>query len=435
VRDGSAGAVDAFGVGPVPRPTEPRSASAEGDPQVNVVYYLDRFPKLSQSFILNEIYELTQRGHRVAVFSATEPDERLRHDEYAELDVPVYYAPAPSVSQVATVVTSGDFDPRAVLGTLALIDPKQYAGALYLAHHATAFVESLPFEPDLIHGHFLNWPKLGAVYTGSRLDLPVTMTAHAYDLFEEPSHALLGTVLDNLTRVVTISEYNDEYLHRTFEPVTPVEVVHAGVRPEKYRSTGESVEGRLLSVARFVEKKGLAYAIDAVARLRERRPRIEYHIVGTGEREASLRRRARKRGVEDVVTFLGSVSDERLVAEFDEAQVFVLPCVVASNGDRDGIPVALMELMAMETPPVSTTVSGIPELVSHGANGLLVSPRDVAGLTDAVERLLCDDELRHRLGRTARQTVESEFNVHNEVESLLTVFERAVAEHGVEEYG
>lgn len=329
---------------------------------MNILYFVNRFPKLSESFVINEIHELEKRGHTVAVFSLREPQIDMSHDEVSELDAEVGYLPDPGIQSLLGVPGRWLLDTGVLRSMAHTSGPKVHAGAAYIAGHCIEFVESLDFRIDHVHGHFLNWPKLAAQYTAERFDVPCTVTAHAYGLYSEPDPRMLRRLSDRLDRVVTISEYNKRYLLEEIGTETPVDVVHMGIDPEKFQPTEETVDGRILTVGRFVEKKGITYGIKAVAEVVEEVPDLEYHIIGSGPKEDEIRATIAANDLEDHVTILGNVTDEELIQEYDEAEIFLLPCVVAEDGDRDGIPVVLMEAMAMECVPVSTRVSGIPEL-------------------------------------------------------------------------
>jgi glycosyltransferase involved in cell wall biosynthesis len=218
------------------------------------------------------------------------------------------------------------------------------------------------------------------------------------------------------------SKYNKQYLSENIGINTEMTVVPATTSVDKFEPSAGCVSGRLLTVARLVEKKGHEYAIDAVAQLVEQGYDVEYHIVGSGDREEFLRERVRERGVGAYVEFLGHVSDERLNRELQEAELFVLPCVIASDGDRDVIPVVLKEAMATETACISTTVSAIPEMITDGHDGILVEPNDTESVARAVSELLDDSSRRKELAQNARETIETKFDIRIAVDKLEKVF-------------
>ncbi|MFB1065820.1 glycosyltransferase [Natrinema sp. H-ect4] len=394
---------------------------------MNILYFVNRFPKLSESFIINEIHELEQRGHRIAVFSLRRPEIDMQHEEVNNLDATAGYLPEPSVQ--STLQTPGRWclDRDVLRRAVHSAPPVAHAGSAYIAGHCVRFVRSLNFDIDHVHGHFLNWPKLAMDYVASHFGVPSTTTAHAYGLYSDPNERLLQLLTNRMDRIVTISEYNRRYLRNQIKTTSPVDVVHMGIDPSKFHSSGSVVSNRILTVARFEEKKGIPYGIDAIGRIQEELPDVEYHIIGSGRQEAEIRNRIDKHGLEETVSILGHVSDDRLIRELDEAELFLLPCMIASDGDRDGIPVALMEAMAMETIPLSTRVSGIPELIDHGENGLLVDPGDADGLADVLREYFADEyPIDHS---STRKQIIQEFNVKECVGELLEVFRSCKTDH------
>lgn len=222
--------------------------------------------------------------------------------------------------------------------------------------------------------------------------------------------------------MVVPSEYNRQYLRNEAAVTNDISVIPATTKTEKFEPSGEPVEDRLLTVARLVEKKGHKYALEAVSQLVAQGYDVEYHIIGQGKLEPQLKQYASDLGISSHVAFLDHVSDETLRNELNEAALFVLPCVIAENGDRDAMPVVLKEAMASETACVSTSVSAIPELITDGEDGLLVPPRDVEQLAAAIQRLLDDPTLRGEIETRGRQTVHETFDIAQSIDDLLAVF-------------
>lgn len=387
---------------------------------MDILYVVRAFPKLSESFVLNELHELDRRGHDVAVFALERPDEPVVHDELEALDPPVHYGER-RTGVGPDLLSPKVLHPRVLSTATPIRQPRLELRWLRLGRQIAAAVER-EGGVDLLHAHFARPNRVAVAYAAAYHDVPCTVTAHAYEIFARPDHERIRRTCAPFDHVVAPSEYNRRYLRETVGVDTDVSVVPAATRVEKFEPSDDAVEGRLLTVGRFVEKKGHEYAIDAVAALREAGYDVDYHVVGGGKLESELRARVREQGIEDAVTFLGRVSDERLHRELREATVFVLPCVVAENGDRDVMPVALKEAMATETACVSTTVSAIPELITDGEDGLLVRPNDASAVADAVAALLDDPALRRRLGRNGRETVAAEFDVGDCVDALVDVF-------------
>lgn len=392
---------------------------------MNVLYYLREFPKISESFVLNEIYALERRGHNVAVFALDGGDDPFTHDEFRELDIPVAYGELPSYTDALEVVSPKTITPAISEAISTDIPPRLNVANVFWAKQCLDFVDDLGWELDHVHSHFATQYMFPGRYVASYHDVPYTITTHAYDLYRQPIGEYTDSLLEAADRILTISEYNERYIRDQFAPDTPIDVVHAGIRTDKFAPTESAEDDRILSVCRLDEKKGLRYAIDAVALVAEERPDVEYHIVGSGDQYDDLVQRIERLGIERNVTFLDNVPDERLIAEYDRARCFLLPSVVTEHGERDGIPVALMEAMSMRTPPVSTTISGIPELVDHGSNGLLAEPRDPETTAELVLQLLDDEATWEDFARRARETVLEEFEIANVVEDLVDSFDAA----------
>ncbi|GAB6862244.1 glycosyltransferase [Haloplanus litoreus] len=394
---------------------------------MNILYYLGPFPKLSESFILNEIYELEQRGHNVAVCALDRPAEGITHEEYDELDVPTHWIESPSYRDVSELLSTKTLHPRILNDAFYPASLQRHAANLFRAKRCIEFVERLDWPLDHVHTHFAKPSSFSARYVASYYNSTFTVTTHAFDIYDEPVGRYTPFLFRNCDRIVTISAYNRAHIRKQFVDDTPIDIVRAGIRPEKFRPTATPNRNRVLTVSRFVEKKGLEYGLRAVAKATQQLPDIEYHLIGSGPKRSDLEALVDELNLGDTVRFLDNVDDERLLTEYDEARCFLLPCVVAESGDRDGIPVVLMEAMAMETPPVSTTVSGIPELVEHGGNGLLVEPRRSEAIADALETMLRDDSEWDEFRNRARETIVSDFNIVTEVEKLERTFRKCQA--------
>lgn len=388
---------------------------------MHILYYLATFPELSESFILNEIAALTERGHTVSVFAREAPTTPIRHEEVADLDLEVRYAERPSIA-IPTSLTTGLFDTNILSHLRAASDPLAFAKVLHYTGQCMAFVDDLDTEVDHVHTHFATYSRLPAPLVASTLDVPCSVTTHAYELYNAPNRRQLSHVLEAFDQIVTISAYNRQHIRSTLTSATPIEIVRAGIDIDKFEPSAETIDHRVLTVARFVEKKGITSAIDAIAAVRERIPTLEYHLIGSGPLESDIRSQIAQHDLDDVVTMPGHVSDARLIRELDEAACFLLPCKIAASGDRDGIPVSLMESMAMETPAVSTRVSGIPELIEDDVDGRLVDPGDVEAIANAVEGILSNADTREALGERARETVRDRFNIEREAAKLERIF-------------
>jgi len=395
---------------------------------MHLLYLINEFPKLSESFIINEIYELERLGHDITIISFRAADQTVTHDEFQALRADVRYLPTPGIISGFHAI-SGGINIKTLAVQSTLLSPKRAAGSAYIGAHLNRAIRLLPTAPDHVHAHFYDWPKFALGYLD--LDVPMTVTAHAFGLFRHRRHEQQRRLADQLNGIVTISDYNRRYLIEKVGVKTRVDVVRMGIRPDKFEPSVDAIPGRLLTVARFVEKKGIEDAVDAIGGIVDDHPELEYRIIGGGPRVTEIADRIRNRGLENHVHLLGRVSDEQLVRELDEATAFLLPSVIASDGDRDGIPVALMEAMAMETVPISTSVSGIPELIDHEETGLLCDQRDTGALSDAIQLVLENPSEAVSIAKRARRHVISEYSSKMQAQRMDRVFTRYKNNHRI----
>lgn len=393
--------------------------------QSGVLYYVGSFPELSESFILNEINELDNRGHDIAIFAQNNPGETITHEEYEDIDVPIYYANT-SYTDFPQLLSKKPVQMAVRNATdrlFKLFSPRRVGYYLLLAKQCAEFIESLDFDIDVVNAHFASPTRIGEMLAARHHGIPCTVTAHAVEIFSSPNVPLIKYICDSMDHVIVPSEYNRNYLREEIGIENDITVVPATTQVEKFEPSAPTIENRLLTVARLVEKKGYPYGIEAVNGLIEQGYDVEYHIVGTGNKKDRLQQQVEEHGIEDHVEFLGHVSDERLQKELSEAAVFILPCIVAEDGDRDAMPVVLKEAMASETACVSTTVSAIPELITDGHDGLLVPEKEPDELASAVQELLDNPGKRKEMAANGRETVHNNFDISESVDTLTEVFE------------
>jgi glycosyltransferase involved in cell wall biosynthesis len=241
--------------------------------------------------------------------------------------------------------------------------------------------------------------------------VPFSFTAHARDIFEYAEPHCLQDKVRSAKAVVAISEHGRQ---RVLDLVgadlaSRVQVIRNGIDLSYFGERDAEPEGplRLLAVSRLVEKKGIDVLLRSAALLVHRGIDVRCQVVGDGPLRASLEATADWLGIADRVELAGSLDAGGVLAAYKEASIVVLPCRMDSNGDQDGLPVSLVEAMAVGVPVVSTRVSGIPELIEDGVSGLLVNPDDTKGLADAIESIHSDAALRRRLSKGGRRVAES----------------------------
>src|SRR5215469_3666034 len=403
--------------------------------QGTIAYIVKAWPRLSETFILNEIISLEQRGVPIHIFSVREPDNGPSHNKVAQVRAKVtYLALRPHWKQ-------------AVAANLRLLwrQPGRYLRVLFQAitHRVSQFqrygppwhffeaaylVDILSRGPaDHLHSHFASTPTRVALFAHRLSGIPYTFTAHAKDIFVSDLEAF-RVKLEEARAVVTCTQYNRDFLSKQYGPLCDGKLhrIYHGLDISQFKFSlsrrDDGGEPVVLSVGRLVEKKGLEDLIIAAGILRRRGHAFKVEIIGSGPLSDSLKAHAQRLGLADRVSLLGAQAHDAVCLAYQRASVFVLPCVVASNGDRDGIPNVLLEAMASGVPVVSTPVSGIPELIESGVNGILVPQRDPAGLAEAIDKLLASQELRESLAHAARSKIESSFSLDASAERLLALF-------------
>ena len=281
-----------------------------------------------------------------------------------------------------------------------------------------------------LHAHFAHNPTVVAMFTHQLTGVPYSFTAHAKDIYVKTPPALLRAEAHRARAVVTCTEYNRRYLTPQIGPAASSKLhrIYHGLDLSQFNfcwpRASDPEPPVILSVARLTEKKGLNDLILAADILRRWGRCFRVEIVGEGPLRQSLEARVSRLGLNDEVKLLGALPHEILCSKYQEACVFALPCTVATDGDRDGIPNVLLEAMASGVPILSTPVSGIPELITSEGEGLLVPPNNPARLADALVRLLTSPELRERLALFARAKIETSFSIERSSAQLLSLFEQ-----------
>jgi glycosyltransferase involved in cell wall biosynthesis len=388
-----------------------------------VAYLLKRFPRLSETFVLHEILELERQGQELRLFSIMNPGEELVHADVSRVRTPVTYFPTGYRAVLPLLrahLTLWRRDPRRYAGIVAYILQRRRHSAT-VKHFVRAGWLALQLERAGVrhlHAHFAHGPTSVAHFVKLLTGLPYSFTAHAKDIYTSPPD-LLASKIRGASFVVTCTGYNVEHLSELVgeKAATRIHRIYHGLDLRKFNPNGAHPHGQdggaplILAVGRLVEKKGFPYLVEALSLLVACGYDARLRIVGGGEMKESLRGQIAEAGLQDRVELLGPRPQEELIDLYREAAIFALPSIVAESGDRDGIPNVLVEAMRLGVPVVSTTVSGIPELVIDGETGLLVLPRDAPALASALARLLDDAALRARLVAGASRHVANDFDL------------------------
>jgi glycosyltransferase involved in cell wall biosynthesis len=406
----------------------------DAPPLQRVLYVVSRFPSWSETFIVREIHALIEEGVDVRILSLKRGDETMVQADAAALRERVRQ-PSAGFAALAGGFRSALAHPRAVATVVAhLVAGLWRKPAVMLMSVGTVF-RVLPelawlerFDPRFIHAHWSTYPTTAAWALSRLAGRPFGFTCHAHDVFR--NHHLLPRKIEEAALAVTISRHNVDWLDRNITPLAArkLEVVHCGVdlRQIPWQPGGRDAEG-IVAVGRLSPEKGFHTLVEALALLHRDGVGFRCRIVGDGPARGALAALIDRHGLRGCVELAGAQPQEAVRAALASASVFALPCEVAANGSRDGIPVALMEAMASGCTVVSCPVSGVPELIGDGVHGLLANERDPGSLAEALRRLLGDAALRQRLATAARRRIEMEFDARREGTRLHGLMRRAAA--------
>ena len=387
---------------------------------IRVAYLVKRFPRLSETFVLNEFLEMGRLGLDTTLFALMDPGEKVVNPAARVVQAQVRYvsiADRPwhsrwrllrgAVVQLAT-------HPRGLLRVLwALLSVHRSMPSLRHAIEGAWLARELRrLGVDHLHAHFAHSPAAVAYMARLAGGPPFSFTAHAKDLYTTLPRNL--AIRARAARfVVTCTRFNGHFLRELLPDVsTPIHVIHHGTDLRRFSSWRRQPEpGLILSVGRLVPKKGYPLLIQSLQLVERAGVAFRCEIYGGGPMRDELDGMVRAAALAPRISFHGARPQEEIVRAYGRASLFVLAPVVLSDGDRDGIPNVLVEAMASGVPVVSTRISGIPELIEDGTSGLLVEPGDAAGLAEAIMRLLSDPQLASRLAAAGRLTVQGEFDV------------------------
>ncbi len=413
-------------------------AGTHGVP-LSIGYVVRMFPQTSETFIVNEIGELQRNGADVQIFSCRNPVEDVPHENVRQLSMSCAYLPDRLYSHVPALT-------KCVV-VQALTHPARFGRTLRFAVSQSwhrkrldllkRFVQANALAREVsktdvthLHAHFAHSATQVTMLTSRLTGLGFSFTAHARDIFSnDVDYSLMREQLTSAEFAITVSEYNKAFLiDRTDEEAAEnLHVIYNGVDLQKFRPDQTVARDPLLvlAVGRLVEKKGFTNLLSAIEILRDRGLRVRCEIIGDGERRKSLLREIEAKNLDGVVTLNGVRSQEELASFYRRAGVVAMPAVKASDGNQDALPTVLLEAMACGTPVVASRLTGIPEIIDDGENGVLVEPGDPLALANAIARVISDDGLQESFGASARTKAEGTFDLKKNVRVLRDHLETA----------
>ncbi len=393
-------------------------------------YIIKMYPRVSETFILNEMLELERRGAKISIFSLKKPNEGIFHPQVALLKAKAHYLEGFDVKKWGTWLgevwdhLSGDSAGLWELIKEGLAEKDNYK--IELAMQA-AWIAAKAKETGIthFHAHFASLPSTMAYYAYLISGIPFSFTAHAKDIFVyDMNEHHLAKKLAAAKFVVTVTNFNYRYLIENAPDVDPstIKVIHNGIDLDRFKpvDTPSRDDDLILGVGRLVPKKGFATLLDACRILKDKGVRFKCLIVGDGpERENLLLKKAEIGLGDNDVEFTGAKTQDEVLDLMRRASLFCLPCTVDIDGNQDALPTVIIEALALGLPVISTSISGVPEMIDHEKSGVLVEPDKPGELSDWIERLLKSKELRSELAAAGRARAEDKFNLKNNVETMI----------------
>ena len=413
-------------------PDHVSSPHKPGSDTVAVAYLAAQYPRTSQSFIRREVQALRTLGMHVETFAirAADPADLLSSSDRGEAATTMAIRPT-TLSQIARVHVKAAFrHPRAYLATLARgwrAAPPIRRGRLYQCFY---FAEAIVLWDGMrrralrhVHAHFANVAcdvaRLTVAFgtAAGREPWSWSFTMHGPTEFFAVERFGLVSKIEQASLVVCISEFCRSQLMVLVAPEHwgKLEVVHCGLDPAEFvpcPSSDRPDPFRVLCVGRLVPEKGQAILIEAIAELCHRGLPIRLTVVGDGPSRQALEALATQRGLDGQVTFTGALGEEEVIARYQDSDALCVPSFA------EGLPVVLMEAMALGLPVVTTRISGIAELVEDGTSGFVVPPGRIDLMADALSRLATDPRHRLEMGRAGRAAVAAGYDIASSAQAL-----------------
>ncbi|MGI9355179.1 MAG: glycosyltransferase family 4 protein [Rhizobiaceae bacterium] len=398
-----------------------------------IAVFLKGYPRLSETFIAQEILNLQKAGLSLDLVSLRHPTDTKRHPVHHDITAPLTYLPEYVHDEPKRCLAAWR-KARTLTGY-----PK--ARAVWLKdlrrdmtrNRVRRFVQAMVAAAELsdktgvLYGHFIHTPGSVARYTALMRGLPFAISAHAKDIWTSPDWEL-SEKLDDAEWTVTCTKGGADHLSDLARDADKVKLLYHGLDLERFPAPAETASLRdgsdpenplhFLSVGRAVEKKGLDTLLQALAKLPADFHWRWTHIAG-GPLLKDLKTLGDHLGLSNRLSFLGARAQSCVLQAYRESDLFILPCRIAADGDRDGLPNVIVEAQSQKLPVISTPISGIPEMIDDGENGLLVSPEDPTALAEAIVGLGSDPNRRKAMGEAGMKRVHADFNAANEIDLLI----------------
>lgn len=399
-----------------------------------IAYLSTEIPSISTTFVYNEILSLEENGFTVipiALHPSRLKDVSQRLRDLSDRVIVLYQNRFfQSLDLLAENCINFIKSPAFYLKTLELLFTDIQAigiikkDSLKLAYHflQAAKVSSALRENNCchIHAHFAGSTTQIAMYASSISGVPFSFTSHAADLFS--GFILLKEKIDRSKTAITISEYNKQFLLELGINEEKIKVIRCGINLDSWQFTPRMQLREIPKIAtlcRLVEKKGVDVLIEALGILRDDGFKFLFEIVGDGPQKKELLQMVAERNLGDITIFRDAMPNYSVPDWFKDIDIFVLACRKEKDGDQDGIPVVLMEAMSVGVPVISTSISGVSELIEDGVSGFLARPNDPVSLSEKIRNLIHNRDHLESITSKARYQIEREFNENINIKKLI----------------
>ena len=403
---------------------------------MRIAFIMTFFPALSETFILNQITGLIERGHEVDIYADDSRKELKIHPDVEKYSLinRTYYSKIPGnnflrlLKGIKLLLANFHKSPLILLRSLNFFKYGKSAISLRLLYMAI-LIQHHKQSYEMIHCHLGYNGLIGVMLRDiGAIQGKVITTFHGTDVTTyvknqgEQAYDLLfqlGNIFSPISelwkrRLIELGCKDNIIVHRM-----GIDCNKFSFTARKLRSNGV-VE--IVTIARLAEKKGVEYAIRAVAKLPKNKTNFNYTIVGDGPLKESLQQLIKELDVDNVVTLVGWKQQQEVIEIINNSDIMLAPSVTSQDGDREGIPVAFMEAMAMGLPIISTEHSGIPELIENGVSGFLVPERDVDALAEKLNYLVEHPEVWHKMGAAGRVFVEKHYDIDKLNDKLVEIY-------------
>lgn len=400
---------------------------------MKVAYLVSRFPKITETFVLNEMQAVEKQGVTIELYPLRRERTGKTHPEAEAWVRRAHYTPLISLAILRSNLHYLVRTPRQYLRTLRDLlwgtrgSLRFFQGALFFFPKSVHLAQMMAEAGIVhIHAHFASHPASTAFTIHRLTGIPYSFTAHGSDIHRDQH--MLAEKASEAAFVVPISRFNRDVILRSSggKFAEKMHVVHCGVDTVKFQPNGKnSVQLgplQILCIGTLHEVKGQKHLIEACRILKEKGIAFVCHFIGDGPDEQALAEQSRKAGLHEQVRFHGRLDQGEVLQHLHQADLLVAPSVPSSDGRREGIPVVLMEAMACGLPVISSRLSGIPEIIADGVNGFLTEPGDSQALAEAISCLSTSPGLRKQFGAAGRRTVELEFDLPSSARQLVRLF-------------